>query len=142
MFPDLLTWYKSVKTLLRVIRPGRFPNPRREYAGLIDVDWVGGSILLVSREHFDHLGGWCEDYWMYVEDCDLCYVACGRLDGFWERGLSAWDLAAGAVIVEEAGGIITDYCGEAGYLDSGDVVAAAPGVHGELLGVLRKFHRE
>lgn len=71
---------------------------------------------------------------------DLCHVAAGRLDGFWEQGLSAWDLAAGAILVEEAGGIITDYRGEQGYLDSGDVVAATPGVHGELLGVLQAHH--
>lgn len=67
---------------------------------------------------------------------DLCYVACGRLDGFWEQGLSAWDLAAGAILIEEAGGIITDYRGEGAYLDSGDVVAAAPGVHAEVLRVV------
>jgi myo-inositol-1(or 4)-monophosphatase len=71
---------------------------------------------------------------------DLCYVACGRLDGFWEQGLSAWDLAAGAVILEEAGGVITDYRGKGGYLESGDVVAATPGVHRELLEVLQRHH--
>ena len=73
---------------------------------------------------------------------DCCYVACGRVDAFWELGLSAWDLAAGAVIVQEAGGIITDYRGEAGYLDSGNVVAATPGVHPELLEVLHSHHPE
>lgn len=71
---------------------------------------------------------------------DLCYVAAGRLDGFWERGLSAWDLAAGAILMEEAGGVITDYRGKDGYLESGDVVAAGPEVHGELLEVLRRLH--
>lgn len=43
---------------------------------------------------------------------DLCHVACGRYDGFWEAGLSAWDVAAGAVIVREAGGVMSDYRGE------------------------------
>ena len=42
---------------------------------------------------------------------DLCYVACGRFDGFWELNLSAWDTAAGAIIVEEAGGRVTDFSG-------------------------------
>ncbi len=71
---------------------------------------------------------------------DLCYVACGRLDGFWERGLAPWDLAAGAVILEEAGGTITDYRGKAGYLESGNVIAAPSGVHAELMETLRS-HR-
>ncbi len=42
---------------------------------------------------------------------NLCYVACGRLDGFWERPLNAWDMAAGALIIEEAGGLVTGYDG-------------------------------
>jgi myo-inositol-1(or 4)-monophosphatase len=71
---------------------------------------------------------------------DLCYVACGRLDGFWELGLSAWDLAAGVVILQEAGGRVTDYEGEDGYMGSGNIVAAGPGVHAEMLEVLRRHH--
>ncbi len=55
---------------------------------------------------------------------DLCYVACGRLDGFWEIGLKPWDLAAGALIVREAGGRCIDFRGEAGFMESGNVVAA------------------
>ena len=43
---------------------------------------------------------------------DLAYVAAGRLDGYWESGLKAWDLAAGALIVREAGGLVTDYAGD------------------------------
>ena len=71
---------------------------------------------------------------------DFCYVACGRADGFWELGLSAWDIAAGAVIVQEAGGVVSDYRGGPGYLASGNVAAAAPAVHAELLEVLRRHH--
>jgi myo-inositol-1(or 4)-monophosphatase len=55
---------------------------------------------------------------------DLCYVACGRLDGFFEIGLKPWDLAAGALIVREAGGRVTDFRGESGFMQSGNVVAA------------------
>ena len=55
---------------------------------------------------------------------DLCYVAAGRLDGFFEIGLKPWDLAAGALIVREAGGRVTDFRGEAGFMQSGNVVAA------------------
>ncbi|MSQ71790.1 MAG: inositol monophosphatase [Betaproteobacteria bacterium] len=57
---------------------------------------------------------------------DLAYVACGRLDGFWEIGLSPWDIAAGALLVTEAGGMVADLQGGAGFLESGRVVAAAP----------------
>jgi myo-inositol-1(or 4)-monophosphatase len=68
---------------------------------------------------------------------DLAYTACGRYDGFWEVGLSRWDVAAGALLVREAGGIVTDVSGGAGYLDSGDIVAAGPEVHAALVAVTR-----
>ncbi|MBI2995063.1 MAG: inositol-1-monophosphatase [Gammaproteobacteria bacterium] len=57
---------------------------------------------------------------------DLAYVACGRLDGFWEFGLKPWDIAAGALMIKEAGGIITDMDGSDCYLESGNVVAGNP----------------
>ena len=67
---------------------------------------------------------------------DLAYTACGLFDGFFEFQLSAWDLAAGSVLVEEAGGVITDMDGGPGYLESGNVVCGPPGVHRELLEVM------
>lgn len=57
---------------------------------------------------------------------DLAYVAAGRYDGFWEFGLSEWDMAAGALMVTEAGGLISDPKGGADYLKSGHVVCAPP----------------
>ena len=54
---------------------------------------------------------------------DLAYVAAGRFDGFWELGLSPWDIAAGALLVQEAGGTVTDLAGGADFLDTGNVVA-------------------
>ena len=68
---------------------------------------------------------------------DLAYVACGRLDAFWELGLSPWDMAAGALMIQEAGGLVADLQGEAGYLDSGEICAATPKVFAELLALLR-----
>src|SRR5699024_3331174 len=59
---------------------------------------------------------------------DLAYVATGRLDGYWELGLSAWDIAAGKLLVEAAGGITSDPVG-ADPLQSGNIVAAAPKLH-------------
>jgi myo-inositol-1(or 4)-monophosphatase len=64
---------------------------------------------------------------------DLAYVAAGRLDGFWEIGLSPWDIAAGALMITEAGGLVGDLEGEGGYLKSGNVVAANPRLFAELV---------
>jgi myo-inositol-1(or 4)-monophosphatase len=67
---------------------------------------------------------------------DLCYVACGRLDAFWEWKLRPWDIAAGRLIVEEAGGRVSDFAGDAHRLD-GDATAASNGcVHDALLACL------
>ena len=57
---------------------------------------------------------------------DLAYVAAGRFDGFWEMGLCEWDIAAGALLVQEAGGLISDFNGHHEYLGSGNIVAASP----------------
>lgn len=57
---------------------------------------------------------------------DLAYVAAGRLDGFWEIGLNPWDMAAGALLIEEAGGFVCDFSGSNEYLDTGNLVAANP----------------
>ncbi len=64
---------------------------------------------------------------------DLAYVACGIFDGFFEFRLSPWDIAAGTVLVREAGGVVTGMAGEDTFLEHGDVVAANPSVHAELL---------
>jgi myo-inositol-1(or 4)-monophosphatase len=65
---------------------------------------------------------------------DLCSVACGRVDGYYERGLAPWDLAAGGLIAIEAGAIVTDFGG--GPVRAGAVVAAAPGIATDLLELL------
>lgn len=63
---------------------------------------------------------------------DLCYVAAGRLDGFWETGLKAWDLAAGSLIIREAGGIVSGLDGSEDYLDSGHVLCGTPKIYAGL----------
>ena len=60
---------------------------------------------------------------------DLAYVACGRLDGFWELGLSRWDVAAGVLLVREAGGRVTGLDDAANPLDTGRLLAAGPALH-------------
>ena len=67
---------------------------------------------------------------------DLAYVACGRYDGFFELGLAPWDVAAGALLISEAGGLITDLTGEGDYLFGETVVAATPKVFSGLLPLL------
>jgi myo-inositol-1(or 4)-monophosphatase len=67
---------------------------------------------------------------------DLASVACGRFDGFWERGLSSWDVAAGMLIVEEAGGKITNYAGGTTDMFSREIVASNKKVHKELIKVI------
>ena len=68
---------------------------------------------------------------------DLAYVACGRLDGYWEAGLKPWDMAAGSLMVREAGGLVADYSGEQDHLDSGNIVAANPRMFNELMGIVK-----
>jgi len=69
---------------------------------------------------------------------DLAYVAAGRLDGFWEFGLSRWDVAAGGLLIQEAGGIVSDALGGDSWQHSGDVVAGTPRVHQEMMPHLRR----
>ncbi|MCB2193616.1 MAG: inositol monophosphatase [Deltaproteobacteria bacterium] len=65
---------------------------------------------------------------------DLAYVAAGRGQGFWELGLKPWDVAAGILLVREAGGVVSDFHGGEGALWRGDIVAACPGLHDWLQG--------
>lgn len=69
---------------------------------------------------------------------DLCQVACGRFDGYIEKGLSPWDIAGGAAIVREAGGAVTDYAGGAGFIANCQIVAANPALAGRLIDWLAK----
>jgi myo-inositol-1(or 4)-monophosphatase len=72
---------------------------------------------------------------------DLAYVAAGRLDGFWEFGLSPWDMAAGTLLILEAGGMVSDFDGEENYLFTGNVVCGTPKVHEQLLALVQDVHR-
>jgi myo-inositol-1(or 4)-monophosphatase len=67
---------------------------------------------------------------------DLCYVAAGRMDGFWEASLKPWDIAAGALIVQEAGGLVTDWDGRAFQSRQGHVLATNGRIHREMLEVI------
>ncbi|SHH06962.1 myo-inositol-1(or 4)-monophosphatase [Massilia sp. CF038] len=70
---------------------------------------------------------------------DLANVAAGRSDGFYEKGLKPWDIAAGALLVTEAGGICGEFNGESEYLYKGDIIAASPKVFGQMVTLLSPF---
>ena len=67
---------------------------------------------------------------------DLAWVAAGRIDGFWELGLSPWDMAAGALLITEAGGLVGDLAGEQNYLETGNIVGGNPKVFAQLLQII------
>lgn len=70
---------------------------------------------------------------------DLAYVAAGRLDGFFEKTLKPWDIAAGSLLITEAGGLIGNFAGEADYLHKGDVLAGSPKVFAQMVNLLSRF---
>lgn len=72
---------------------------------------------------------------------DLCSIALGRVDGFWETALQPWDMAAGVLIVEEAGGIVTDFGGNSWTVATHDIVAANLALHAVLLETIRSADR-
>ncbi len=76
---------------------------------------------------------------MGAASIDLCYVACGRFDGFWELKLFPWDVAAGTLIVEEAGGKITDFKGLPTNIYSKEIVASNRKIHDEMIEVLNSL---
>ncbi len=73
---------------------------------------------------------------------DLAYVAAGRLDGFWEIGLSPWDMAAGGLLILEAGGLVSNFEGEPGFMEDGRIVCASPKVFPQLLKLVGDVHRQ
>lgn len=73
---------------------------------------------------------------------DLCYVAAGRFDGFWERLLSPWDIAAGSLIVEEAGGQVSSLGGTPFNARQGEIVASNGRIHAEMLEILRTWRED
>jgi myo-inositol-1(or 4)-monophosphatase len=72
---------------------------------------------------------------------DLAYVAAGYTDGFFEKGLSPWDAAAGSLLVTEAGGLIGNLSGEADFLDQKECLAANPKIYGLLIGLVGKYSK-
>jgi len=112
--------------LERALLATGFPYERGEVAAL-NCDLVKGFLL--RRCHDIRRGG--------SAALDLCHVAAGRLDGYWEFRLQTWDVAAGVLVAREAGAVVTDLDGGPDALHGRHVLAAAPGLHAEMLGILR-----
>jgi myo-inositol-1(or 4)-monophosphatase len=70
---------------------------------------------------------------------DLAWLAAGRIDGFWEFGLAPWDMAAGALLIMEAGGLVSDLSGEGNYLKTGNIVGGTPKVFNQLLQTIQPY---
>ena len=72
---------------------------------------------------------------------DLAYVAAGFTDGFFETGLSIWDVAAGSLLVTEAGGLVGNFTGEADFLEQRECLAGSPRIYGQLVPILGKYSK-
>lgn len=72
---------------------------------------------------------------------DLAYLACGRCEGFFEIGLGPWDVAAGSILIKEAGGVFTDFSGKSDHIFTGNIVAGTPALHGEILNEVQRVFK-
>jgi myo-inositol-1(or 4)-monophosphatase len=73
---------------------------------------------------------------------DLAYTACGRFEGFYEYGLSPWDVAAGSLLVQEAGGKVGDFSGSDHYIFGGELVATNPFINDELMEIIQSHFKK
>jgi myo-inositol-1(or 4)-monophosphatase len=119
---------------IRVARPGKLQKSLL-VTGIPFRSLQRADQYLASFRSFMHEGGGIRRDGSAA--LDLAWVACGRYDGFWEMELSAWDVAAGSLLVTEAGGVVTDFGGRGGYVESGDIIAAAPEIHPDMLRIVR-----
>ena len=126
---------------------GAFLNDRRlrvsKREKLID-GLIGTGFPFRMFDHADPYVGMMRDFMQKTAGIrrpgaaalDLANVAAGRLDGFWEIGLHPWDMAAGVLMVLEAGGLVGDLEGNTGYLESGRIVAGSPRIFGQMISVI------
>lgn len=118
---------------------GTFLNDRRvRVSGLnsLNAALLGTGFPFRMQNHIDTYLNTFKALYSFVSDVrragsaalDLAYVAAGRLDGFWEIGLKEWDMAAGSLLIQEAGGLVSDFQGGNDYLSTGNIVAGSPKV--------------
>ena len=114
------------------------------------VNQLDGALLATGFpfKSMEHLETWIETFRTLLPKTsgvrragsaalDLAHVACGRLEGFWEIGLNPWDMAAGALLIQEAGGFVGDFCGEQDYLKTGNIVGGNVKIYPEILRLIK-----
>ncbi|MEW8015254.1 MAG: inositol monophosphatase family protein [Candidatus Sedimenticola endophacoides] len=127
---------------------GAMLNDRR--LRIADRKGLGGALLGTGFPYrdFRHMEAYMGMLQTFARECagirrpgsaalDFAYVAAGRLDGFWELGLAEWDFAAGALLVKEAGGTVSDISGGGRFLETGNVVTGGLKLHGAMLKAIR-----
>ncbi len=127
-------------------------NRRMRVSKLINTDGalLGTGFPFRHKENFELFQAQFAEFFKSASDIrragsaalDLAYVAAGRLDGFWEMGLQSWDMAAGALIIREAGGLVGDFQGNDGYLQSGEIVAGCPKLFADMIRKLQLHLKE
>jgi myo-inositol-1(or 4)-monophosphatase len=116
---------------------------------------VKDSIFATGFPYYDytHLDGYIEFFRHLMQHshgirrlgsaaADLAYVACGRFEGFYEYGLSPWDVAAGVLLVQNAGGMVTDFSGGKDYIFGKELVSSNSFIHKEFMDVFGRFFRK
>lgn len=115
---------------------------------------IGKALLATGfpydrRQKVDYYLSFFKDFMLSCQDIrrngsaalDLCYVACGRMDGFWEFGLSPWDTAAGSLMVQEAGGTMSDFSGNSFSIWKKEALASNGRIHDPMLKIMLKNGR-
>jgi myo-inositol-1(or 4)-monophosphatase len=115
-------------------------------------DKIADALIGTGYMHYDKdaLAEYLKMFGVMTENCtglrragaaalDLAYVAAGRLDGFFEKGLKPWDMAAGSLLITESGGIMGTFAGESDYLYKGNVIAGTPKVFAQMVPLLAPF---
>ena len=120
----------SVAQIDKALLGTGFPYDRREFADI----YLGYFKAFMIRSQGIRRGG--------SAALDLCYVASGRLDGFWEIKLKPWDVAAGALIVTEAGGMLSDFLGNAFSIYGQETLASNPLIHREMVEIASAIVKE
>lgn len=106
---------------------------------------IGTGFPFRQHEHFETYQAMFADFFKQATDIrragcaalDLAYIAAGRLDAFWEIGLCKWDMAAGTLLIREAGGLVGDFTGTEAFMESGNIVAGSPQLFHEMLQTLK-----
>ena len=108
-----------------LLASGHGPGPKAT------AEFVKMYAFMAERSHGVRSGG--------SAALELANVAAGRLDGFFQKGLKQWDIAAASLLVTEAGGIVGEFNGESDYMHKGDVIAASPKVFGQMVNLLSAY---